>query len=116
MVEVIYGLVPSKSNSYRIGNKMLFKTKELMEYEKNFALQCRKYKDKMIEWFEFDLDVYYPNKRSDLDGSFKAVLDCLQKVNAIKNDNKCVKITARKFIDKQNPRIEFKITEVEAHG
>ena len=29
---------------------------------------------------------------------------------AIKNDNRCVAINARKFIDKNNPRIEFTLT------
>ena len=43
---------------------------------------------------------------------FKIILDCLQKVNAIKNDNNCVKITAEKFIDKIKPRIEFTIIAV----
>jgi Holliday junction resolvase RusA-like endonuclease len=59
--------------------------------------------------FEFYVDVFYPSKRSDLDGSFKIVLDCLQKAKVIKNDNNCSLIHARKFIDKENPRIEFTI-------
>ena len=113
--EVIIGLVPSKSNGYRISRNRLYKTKALMDFEEAFALQCRKYKGKMITWFEFELNVYYPNNRSDLDGSFKVILDCLQKVGAIENDNKCLGIVARKFLDKKNPRIEFKIKEVEAH-
>ena len=50
---------------------------------------------------------------SDLDNHAKVVLDCLQKVGAIKNDNKCVKIVAEKFLDKVNPRIEFKLISVE---
>jgi Holliday junction resolvase RusA-like endonuclease len=58
------------------------------------------------------MDVFYPNRRSDIDGSLKIVLDCAQKVNAIKNDNLCQKIVVRKFLDKANPRIEFVITPI----
>lgn len=32
---------------------------------------------------------------------------------AIKNDNLCVKIVAEKFIDKENPRVEFKIITID---
>jgi Holliday junction resolvase RusA-like endonuclease len=42
----------------------------------------------------------------------KILLDCLQKVKAISNDNNCCKIIAQKFIDKENPRVEFEIIEV----
>jgi len=42
----------------------------------------------------------------------KIVLDCLQRVKAIKNDNKTVGLFIRKFLDKLNPRIEFEIKEV----
>jgi Holliday junction resolvase RusA-like endonuclease len=44
---------------------------------------------------------------------FKVFLDCLQKVEAIDNDRYCMKIVARKFVDKENPRLEFKITKIE---
>jgi Holliday junction resolvase RusA-like endonuclease len=88
----------------------MYKSKELTEYEENFIYQCNKYRNKKIDtFFEFVIDVYYPNNRSDLDNSLKVVLDCLQKCDAITNDNKCVKIIATKFIDKNKPRIEFSI-------
>jgi Holliday junction resolvase RusA-like endonuclease len=64
-------------------------------------------------YFEFYMDVFYPNQRSDLDNSLKVVLDCLQKVKAIQNDNKCVKIVVRKFLDKEKPRVEFVIKEID---
>ena len=112
--EIIYGNCPSKSNSYKIikinNAYTLGKTHELRAYEKQFLLQCRKYKNANIDTeFEFYMDVYYPSMRTDLDNSAKCVLDCLQKANAIKNDNRCMKLVLRKFIDKKNPRIEFVI-------
>jgi Holliday junction resolvase RusA-like endonuclease len=113
MRQVIKGVVPSKSNCYRIGHKGLFKTKALTDYEKAFYLQCNLYRNKNFTGlFEFHIDVYYPANRADLDNSLKVTLDCLQTVKAIKNDNNCVKITAEKYVDKTNPRIEFIIKEV----
>lgn len=118
-MQVIYGTVPSKSNCYKIisfGPKekrmySLGKTADLTKYEKSFFIQCNKYRNANIDgYFEFKIDVYYPNQRSDLDNSLKVVLDCLQKgVKAITNDNRCVDIHARKFLDTNHPRIEFKI-------
>jgi Holliday junction resolvase RusA-like endonuclease len=116
--QIIQGSCPSKSNCYKIikiGNiSSLGKTASLRKYEKDFYIQCDKYRDMNIEgYFEFYMDVFYPNQRSDLDNSAKVVLDCLQKVNAIKNDNKCVKMVLRKFLDKDKPRIEFVLKSIE---
>ena len=110
--QVIFGNVPSKSNSYRIANNRLFKTKAVTKYEEDFYIQCNKYRNANIEgYFEFHVRVYYPSQRADLDNSCKVVLDCLQRVGAFKNDNKCVKIVAEKYLDKTNPRIEFEIVK-----
>lgn len=110
----IIGNTPSKSNSYkviRMGNRCgLGKQKKLYDYEESFLNQMSAHKYEMIESeFKFVIDVYYPSRRSDLDNSLKVVLDCLQKVNAIKNDNLCYEIQAKKHLDKLNPRIEFSI-------
>jgi Holliday junction resolvase RusA-like endonuclease len=119
--QVMYGTVPSKSNSYRIitfkskdpnknGHASLTKTTALKQYENDFYIQCNKYRNANIEgYFHFEMDVYYPNQRSDLDGSLKCVMDCLQKVNAFPNDNKCTRIVLNKYLDKSNPRVEFTI-------
>lgn len=121
MIEVIIGKCPSKSNAYRIvkfgGHASLAKTKDLKQYENDFAKQCVKYRNKNIEGeFKFEMDVYYPDRRADIDNSTKVVLDCLQKANAIKNDRNCMEIHLRRFIDKQNPRIEFKITPINGNN
>lgn len=114
--EIIYGQVPSKSNSYKVtcigGRGSMYKTKQVKDYEKAFMLQCRKYKGLNIEHFACYANIYYDNRRPDLDGSFKVFFDCLQKVEAIKNDNKCLKIVANKYLDKKNPRIEYVIIPV----
>lgn len=95
--QIIYGNCPSKSNCYKVvtinGHSSLSKTKALKAYEETFFIQCDKYRNANISgYFELYLRVYYPSQRSDLDNSLKVVLDCLQRVKAIGNDNKCVKI------------------------
>ena len=117
MKQIIYGNAPSKSNCYKIitigKHASLAKTPALKKYENDFYIQCNHYRNANIKgYFEIYIDVFYPSQRSDLDNSLKCVLDCLQKVKAIENDNKCTKIVARKFLDKTNPRIEFTITEI----
>ncbi len=116
-MQVIKGTVPSKSNGYKVikikGKGTLCKSDELKNYEFSFLLQCNKYRNRMISKpFEIELWVYYPSQRSDLDNALKVILDCLQKCKAISNDNKCMKITAYKLIDKLNPRLEFILSEL----
>lgn len=114
MKVTIYGTVPSKANNYQIGKGKFFKPKTIIDYENSFYLQCNEYRNKNIEgFFEMYIDVYYPGNRSDLDNAMKVVLDILQhKVNAIKNDNKLVKLVACKYVDKVKPRVEFEIIEL----
>lgn len=114
----IEGQCPSKSNSYKIikiaGHGSLAKQTVLKNYEKNFFMQCGRYRNMMIEgYFELYIDVYFTTQSHDLDNTLKIVLDCLQTVKAIKNDNRCVKIVAQKFIDKTRPRIEFSVKPIE---
>lgn len=116
--QIIIGTIPSKPNSMKVvtinGHGSLAKTKTLKEYEKSFYLQCGRYRDKMItDYFKIDVDAYLPTMAHDLDNIFKILLDCLQTCKAIKNDNRCVEIHARKFIDKKEPRVEFTITPVQ---
>lgn len=114
----IRGNIPSKSNCYRIitlrGHGSLCKTKALKEYEDTFFMQCGHYRNLNIDkYFEYHVKVFYPSMRSDLDNHCKIALDAMQKASVIKNDNLCVKIVAEKFIDKVNPRIEFKLITIE---
>lgn len=114
-VEVIEGVVPSKSNCYTVarnkqGRYFLAKSDEVRRYERSFAKQCKVYKGAGIsQQFTITLAVYYPDYTHDLDNSLKAVLDCLQQVGAITNDNLCTRIEATRHHDTHRPRIEFEI-------
>lgn len=112
------GVPVSKSNAYRIitinGHASLKKSQAMKSYEETFLWHIGTMRGANIAVpFELYLDVWFPSKRSDLDGCLKGILDCLQVAKVIKNDNNCCKIVARKFIDKAEPRVEFRIIEVE---
>ena len=113
--QTIYGQPPSKSNSYKIiflsGHSKLGKTTAMKDYEQNFFMQCSLRKKGICKRFKLTVDVYFGSDRPDLDNSLKIILDCLQSCGAIKNDRLCSEIHARKLIDKNNPRIEFKLEE-----
>ncbi len=113
----IQGQVPSKPNSYKVitiaGHARLGKTPALEAYETSFVWQCPIRNLNISKQFEFHARVFYPSMRSDIDNSLKILLDCLQKTKTIKNDNLCVKVVAEKFVDKMNPRVEFKIVTIE---
>jgi len=114
----ITGQAPAKSNQYRIvsinGHSSLAKQHSLKKYEESFYWQLPgTYRNLMIECpFELHIRSYFTSMSNDIDNILKVVLDILQYTKTIKNDNRCCKIVAEKFIDKQNPRIEFKIVEV----
>ena len=115
--QTILGTVPSKANQYKVvtrsGHGSLAKQKALIEYEKQFYIQVGAYRNlKIDDLFEFHCRVFYPSMRSDIDNALKIVLDCLQKTSTITNDNRCIKIVAEKFVDKERPRIEFRIVTV----
>lgn len=116
--QTILGNVPSKSNCYKIttinGHASLSKSSALTDWENSFFMQCGKYRNLNIDkYFEYHCRVFYPTMRTDLDNHCKIVLDAMQRAKVITNDNKCVKIVAEKFIDKINPRIEFKLVTIE---
>lgn len=116
--QTILGNCPSKSNCYKVitinGHASIAKTPPLKKWEDSFFMQCGKYRDlKIDQFFEYHCKVFYPSMRTDIDNHCKIVLDAMQKAKVITNDNKCVKIVAEKFIDKDNPRIEFKLVTID---
>lgn len=112
MKQIIYGIVPSKSNGYKPIEKGMVKKQHIKEYERIFAIQYRLIQPMIKGKFALVMDVYFPSEAHDLDGALKIVLDMLQKIGAVKNDNKNYKLIIDKYIDKANPRIELEIYEL----
>lgn len=112
----ILGQVPSKSNGYKIGNNRLYKSRELKDYEHFFHLKMLAYrfmfKDSIKEKFSIEIHVYFQSNRSDLDNAAKIILDCLQTSGVIENDRLCHRLLMYKFVDKENPRIDFEIKPI----
>lgn len=57
------------------------------------------------------IDVHRPQKRGDLDNFFKGLFDSLNGYAWI-DDSQIVEIRARRFDDKDSPRVEVEISEV----
>lgn len=108
----IHGQPPSKSNERGIRDGKYFVPKVVKDYTQSFMLQCRLRGANISRRFRLALDVFYRSDRPDLDNALKGTLDALQSCGAIKNDRLCIEIHARKFIDKEDPRIEFEIEEI----
>lgn len=119
ITETIFGQVISKANNYQVGNdkngeRHIVKTHLLRAYERLFDQQCTIYRDKKINGrFTLFVVVYESSVRYDLDNALKTILDCLQYVRAIKDDNLCAMIVAKKKIDRARPRVVFAIVEHE---
>lgn len=111
----ILGQVPSKSNGYRIANNRMYKSIDLKSYEVSFEWQIKKHlnENESVEVpFQIWIEVYFQSNRSDLDNAAKVILDCLQTSGVIKNDRLCQVLVMKKHIDKDNPRIEFRIEAI----
>lgn len=121
---VVKGNIPSKANQYDIGvlrGKPTFrKKKSVSDYEASFLSQVWPKFDfvfgsakdlpatRMINVpFELLVEVYYKNNGHDLDNAFKTLLDCCQQAKLISNDNLCMHIMGWKYVDKNDPRVEF---------
>lgn len=115
---VIAGKIPAKSNTYRIaygrGGRTLVKGDAAAGYEQSFWWQCPLHGKPdaplIAGKFRLEIDVYFHKWACDLDNSLKIILDIMQRpCYIIANDNQCVEIHARKFVDAANPRIEFTV-------
>jgi Holliday junction resolvase RusA-like endonuclease len=111
---LIYGAACSKANSRRLvfmgGKPRFIKSKKALDFEKAVKLQAPRLSEMLEGDLSFHADIYYPNRRSDLDPSI--LLDALQGI-VYPNDRAFKQITSRKFLDKKNPRCEIEIAQIE---
>lgn len=59
--------------------------------------------------------VYRPARRGDLDNTAKAILDALQG-HAYHDDSQIVMLHMERFDDKEDPRVEIRVTSVDAQA
>lgn len=60
-----------------------------------------------------EIEVWDQNKYYLIEKEYKQKINTWDYRLTIKNDNLCVKIVAEKFVDKDNPRLEFKIVTID---
>ena len=90
---------------------MSIKSKEALQYEKDFLKQITgeaKQKWGSLERsLRLDAVVYYRSRRSDL--SVELLKDLLEKAGVVKNDRYICEEHLWAFVDKDNPRVEMRL-------
>jgi len=111
---IIYGNLPRKSNSRRIVKNrrtkkvMIIKSENALNYSQNFLLQMMQYQYKTLTSpIILTVTIFYQSKRNDL--SEELLMDLLQECKLIKNDRQIWGKHIYKKIDKEKPRVEFKV-------
>lgn len=61
------------------------------------------------------IEVFRPQKRGDLDNYFKGLFDALNGIGW-NDDSQIKRITAERFEDKSNPRVEIEIQSLSSPG
>ena len=111
----IPGKVPAKSSSRRVfrcrdGRTRVVSSEEAVAYEEDFGLYLKP-KHKVLSGYNGSLHVrfvvYAESRRQDLDSYSKILLDAMQRHEVIKNDNRVEELYLKRFIDKDNPRVEI---------
>ncbi len=92
------------------GRPRFIKSKAALQFEKDIKAQVQPLKQMLEGDLSFHADIYYPSRRQDLDPSI--LLDALQGL-IYANDRQFKQISSCRFLDKQNPRAEIWIKEIE---
>lgn len=114
----ISGQLPRKSNSRRFvinrrtGKPMVIKSAEALRYEADFLRQVTGPQRLGLSGnLSLTAIIYYRSNRSDL--SDELLCDLLEKAGVIENDRCIVEKRLTKRIDKDSPRVEVRIEELE---
>lgn len=116
---IVTGKLMSKSNSRIIrtyGKRiMLIKKPEAIRYTESAIRQIQGQLDETWEQFlnpvRIDITIWYQTKLPDLDVSL--IQDVLEKAGVYKNDRQVYELHAFKRFDKENPRLQVIVTELE---
>tara|TARA_R100001086_G_scaffold102618_2_gene51500 strand:- start:191 stop:601 length:411 start_codon:yes stop_codon:yes gene_type:complete len=110
----ILGQACSKANSRRlvtIGGKPRFiKSKEALAFARAIEIQAPRLNELLTGDLEFRADIYYRSRRPDLDESI--ILDALEGI-WYANDRAVKSKVVRKYLDKDNPRCDVEVREIE---
>ncbi|HDY67902.1 hypothetical protein LCGC14_3142890 [marine sediment metagenome] len=113
----IYGQAYSKANRRQLViNKktkkpMFIKNEKALLYVESFKAQVVWGYDTIKCKVALHCKMYYKTQRPDLDESL--VMDCLEKAGVIENDRLIREKHIYHFIDKENPRVDIELKEIE---
>lgn len=115
-------VIKAERTIFKKGNKIVSQGSLMKKkWQSYFASQIVKGlgRKKISKPFTVHYDIYEPDKKRDIGNVFspieKYTMDALQDTGTIPNDNQqwYKGFSARFFIDKENPRIEVTISEIE---
>jgi len=110
---IVYGNCQSKANSRRIvlihNAPRVIKSKQALAFADAIDKQV-KVEPFLEGHLSAHIKIFYKDRRPDLDPSL--VLDGLQG-KWFKNDRQIIRIHCERYLDKEDPRVEVEITEVE---
>ena len=109
----IFGECQSKANSRQIvfikGSPRVIKSKRALAFQKAIDEQVPK-RELLEGHLRADIKIFYKDRRPDLDASL--VLDGLQD-KWYKNDRQIICINCERYLDKELPRVQVTVTEVQ---
>lgn len=109
-IRLVLNLPPLGNRFYRRFRNRIVMSEEGREYKEYVSeVTAGKY-DPFTQPVRVFLDVYRARRAGDLDGFLKCLLDSLQGV-VYANDKQIVEIHARRFDDRDNPRVELTVVE-----
>ncbi len=114
---IVYGEPASKSNSRKLvhinGRPAFIKSQKARDYVKAFEKQCPVLDNLLEKDVAVTMTVFYKTRRPDLDES--VVLDCMQN-KIYKNDRQVKEKHIYWGLDKECPRCEIEVEEIESRG
>jgi crossover junction endodeoxyribonuclease RusA len=103
---------PSLNQMYRVVNGRFLISAVGRGYKKIVEAVCIANRLKPLDGeLKVEINAYRPRKSGDLDNLFKVMLDSL-KGSAFHDDKQIVEIHAKRFDDKDNPRVEITVQEL----
>ena len=113
MITLTLPFPPSANRYWRNVKGRTLKSAEARDYALQVGWLCRNADiEPLTGDISLELRIYFPNKRGDLSNRIKVVEDALN-AHAYVDDKQVKRLYAERYIDKNNPRIELLIMEIE---
>jgi crossover junction endodeoxyribonuclease RusA len=110
-IKVTLPLPPSANRYWRNWRGRMVVSAEAQQYKQDVGDVCRHHSiEPMAGAVSVQIDVYRARKAGDLDNFLKVAGDSLIG-HAFHDDSQVVEIIARRFDDKQNPRLEITVKQ-----